>query len=258
VKSKAFLVLTISLLVGLNVLGVPAANAQVASRPQLERTIQDLNQEVQHLWNQVQNGALDPDRNESDMRLYMAISNLANTTRIYTRRMDTSSDASLTAGARRIVRLAERVDRMMDQTRATGHLPDDWADVQFRVSELADAYNIRYSGTRELARSEYYRDDYRGDNYFRWQGTVDGSDMIRLQGNRVTIQHINWQPIRNPSFDLRSPLPRAQVPISMNKLQGRGRVQLVESPSARNGYTAVVLIEDLQEGADFYSFELRW
>jgi hypothetical protein len=44
----------------------------------------------------------------------------------------------------------------------------------------------------------------------------------------------------------------------VSKLAGRGKVELVETPSEENGYTAVIRIEDPQDGADTYRIRLNW
>ena len=46
--------------------------------------------------------------------------------------------------------------------------------------------------------------------------------------------------------------------VALHKLEGRGVMELVQSPSAQNDYTAVVRIVDEESGADDYEFELRW
>jgi hypothetical protein len=51
---------------------------------------------------------------------------------------------------------------------------------------------------------------------------------------------------------------RYPVALQLNKLRGRGRVELVEQPSPANNYTAVVLIRDPERGDDSYEFELTW
>ena len=53
-------------------------------------------------------------------------------------------------------------------------------------------------------------------------------------------------------------LPRAGVPVSLHKVQGRGRVELVQTPNPGNDYVAVVRITDEKSGAGDYEFELSW
>jgi len=113
---------------------------------------------------------------------------------------------------------------------------------------------------RELARVD---DTYRGDygyehGTFRWRGRVDGTDYIELRGDRVNVRHVKSQPIMDSTFDLRVPLPRRPVNVQMTRIQGRGVLELYQQPSASNGYTAVVYIQDDAGGSDVYEFELSW
>ena len=44
----------------------------------------------------------------------------------------------------------------------------------------------------------------------------------------------------------------------IQKLRGRGRVSIVESPSEKNNYRLVFEIDDSEPGADSYQVELDW
>jgi hypothetical protein len=113
---------------------------------------------------------------------------------------------------------------------------------------------------RELARvDDTWRGNYGSDHgVLRWRGVVDGTDYIELQGNQVTVRHMKSQPIMDASFDLRTPLPRRPVNVQLNRIRGRGVVDLVEQPRASNGYKAVIYIQDDDGGQDVYEFELSW
>jgi redox-regulated HSP33 family molecular chaperone len=49
-------------------------------------------------------------------------------------------------------------------------------------------------------------------------------------------------------------LPRRDGALRVQLLEGRGRVQVIQQPSARNNYTAIVRVKDAQRGADTYRF----
>ncbi len=168
-----------------------------------------------------------------------------------------SGDGVLRSEGRNLVLQAEKIDLMLD--RSTLDIQNDWAPVQNEVARLAGALGVRYGSNRSTrAPAVSNRDLDRAGGHFRWQGRVDGSDYVRIRGNAVTIQHVAARNVADASYDLPSPLPRNPVNIQLNKLRGRGRVELVEQPSAANNYTAVVLIQDAQSGDDFYEFELSW
>ena len=44
----------------------------------------------------------------------------------------------------------------------------------------------------------------------------------------------------------------------MNKLRGRGDVNVIQRPAANNNYTAVIEINDSEGGADVYDLEVMW
>ena len=96
------------------------------------------------------------------------------------------------------------------------------------------------------------------DARFRWKGRVDGVDEILVQGRSVRINHVEAQPVKDQDYRFSAPLPSRDAEVRLRKLKGRGKVRLMEQPSARNGYTAVVRIEDKKGGDSKYEFELLW
>ncbi|HJS74663.1 MAG TPA: hypothetical protein VJ921_10270 [Vicinamibacteria bacterium] len=95
--------------------------------------------------------------------------------------------------------------------------------------------------------------------YFRWRGNVDGIDDILIKGSRVRIEHVAAKPIQNQDQRFSAPLPFAEVELNLEVIQGRGSVRLMEQPSQRNQYTAVVRVDDQDHsGDDRYEFELSW
>jgi len=93
---------------------------------------------------------------------------------------------------------------------------------------------------------------------FRWRGTVDGVDEIAIQGRSVTVDHLEAQPLRNQDYRFDASLPSRDVELELEKVQGRGRIRIMQQPSSRNDYTAIVRIEDDAGGDDDYEFELIW
>jgi hypothetical protein len=46
--------------------------------------------------------------------------------------------------------------------------------------------------------------------------------------------------------------------VDVRQLEGRGSVTVVQQPSARNGYTAVIEIRDPRSGYGYYDFDVVW
>jgi len=93
---------------------------------------------------------------------------------------------------------------------------------------------------------------------FAWAGRVDGEDVIVAKGNQSSIEHVAASEVTGARFAFSAPLPAREVAVSLKKIDGRGKVTLIEQPSSGNGYAAKVRIEDDKGGADDYKFELSW
>ena len=92
----------------------------------------------------------------------------------------------------------------------------------------------------------------------RWSGRVDGGDIIYIRGNRLWINHQSGQPINNESVRFLQTLPAANQFVAVRKIEGRGLVRVIEQPHSGNNYTAAILIEDRDGGADRYVIEVEW
>lgn len=93
----------------------------------------------------------------------------------------------------------------------------------------------------------------------RWSGRVDDVQEIRIRGRRANTYTVSG----GSATDVRTSvsgggLPARDVTVRLRNYDGRGRVYLVEQPSARNDYTAVLRIEDREGGAGFYDIEASW
>ncbi|REJ75217.1 MAG: hypothetical protein DWQ47_06945 [Acidobacteria bacterium] len=91
-----------------------------------------------------------------------------------------------------------------------------------------------------------------------WSGRVDDVIEIRISGRYATTQTISGSRPTNIRYNFERALPRREVSVSVDRSDGRGTVRVVEQPSRRNNYTAVIEIRDPRSGADNYSFELEW
>jgi hypothetical protein len=159
--------------------------------------------------------------------------------------------------ARRLVNEAENLSRLINRANVSDNVRNTWFRLEDEVSQLSDFYGIPYNPQGGLARTDPYDNSYES-GVFRWRGRVDGTDIIYLRANHVDIRHMAAQPATAVSFELPNPLPRYPVNIQLRRLEGRGRIQIVQQPNASNDFTAGVMIEDNQGGSDTYAFELAW
>ncbi|MGE5488994.1 MAG: hypothetical protein ACM3ZB_14355 [bacterium] len=88
---------------------------------------------------------------------------------------------------------------------------------------------------------------------------IDGVAELILYGETGRWEIVSGQAVTEQQAEFSAPLPEAPgLKWSVAKQAGRGSVELVQTPSAENGYTAIIRIEDPQSGADFYRLRLSW
>jgi hypothetical protein len=114
------------------------------------------------------------------------------------------------------------------------------------------------TGTRDRDRDDRW--DRGGPGRLTWSGVVDDVVEVRIQGRRVEELTRSGVRVRSVRADIDGAgLPaRDDVTVRVDQREGRGRVALVEQPSARNGYTAVLRVTDARGGPDRYAFTATW
>jgi len=110
-----------------------------------------------------------------------------------------------------------------------------------------------------------------------FRAVVDGSDVVKVSGDRLWIEHeefqlpaqifINgkpWHPVWTdklsaPLQDL-SPAfnPRDPMKVKLTQLKGRGSVSIIQLPNSANDQTLAFRIDDNQPGADTYEIRVSW
>ena len=85
---------------------------------------------------------------------------------------------------------------------------------------------------------------------------VDGAAEVEVRGDNAVLRNLGGQPPQWRRFECTSPLPPNPADFRYRGVDGRGRQDLVRDP--RSGGTAVVRIEDRDNGADKYKFDLLW
>ncbi|MDX2031898.1 MAG: BON domain-containing protein [Blastocatellia bacterium] len=92
-----------------------------------------------------------------------------------------------------------------------------------------------------------------------WSGTVDGVDEIVIAGGSASVRHLNGVPPRDVKTSFSAPVPRSPVNVKLLSINGRGAIAITQQPSAANGYTTIVRVDDSGKGGDkLYQFTLRW
>ncbi len=128
-------------------------------------------------------------------------------------------------------------------TRA-GALPAPLADRSSPVRKAVEARASVNDGDR-------YGDRSRRDRaLFTWTGRVDREVLIVVRGRDVSTRGFDAGLPNRTRVNSALPRTNANVVVEMN--DGRGDVDVIEQPSARNGYQAVLRVRDPRAGADNY------
>lgn len=135
-----------------------------------------------------------------------------------------------------------------------------------KIRREAEEYEKRLEELRRTeadrrARAEQARQDTASLRYgtIAWNGIVDGVDEVIISGASASVRHVNGNQPREVRASFSAPMPRSPVEAKLIWVNGRGMVDIVQQPSAANGYTAIIRIDDSLKGGDKrYEFTLRW
>lgn len=90
---------------------------------------------------------------------------------------------------------------------------------------------------------------------FSWRGVVEDDMRVYIRAANIESRVVSGSATRrDPRIDRDRPLPRRDGILRVELVDGRGRVQVLQQPSARNNYTAIVRVKDIGRGADDYRF----
>jgi len=93
---------------------------------------------------------------------------------------------------------------------------------------------------------------------FRWQGRVDKEVRIQLQGGRSYVQPMGNREVHNDNGRFLGALPHQDGFLRIERVQGRGDIDVIEQPTASNGYHATLRVRDPRSGADNYRIIAYW
>lgn len=92
-----------------------------------------------------------------------------------------------------------------------------------------------------------------------WSGIVDGAAEIVIAGGSASVRNLSGEAPREVKSSFSAPAPRAPITVRLLSSTGRGTVTITQEPSAANGYTTIVRVDDSTKGgAQRYEFSLRW
>jgi hypothetical protein len=123
------------------------------------------------------------------------------------------------------------------------------------VASRADGITIRAGVI--VRRDADDRDLRRADRaLFTWTGRVDREVLIVVRGREVRTRGFDADLPNRARVNAALPRTRGTVLARLN--DGRGDVDVIEQPSPRNGYQAVLRVRDPRGGADSYRITVYW
>jgi hypothetical protein len=92
----------------------------------------------------------------------------------------------------------------------------------------------------------------------KWTGRVDKEAQLTIRDTTVSTSIVGGQPVTVTYFDVKDRLPRRDGSVRVELNAGRGDVDIVQQPSARNDYAAIIRIRDKNTGAHAYDITVFW
>jgi hypothetical protein len=91
-----------------------------------------------------------------------------------------------------------------------------------------------------------------------WRATVDDKVQLVIKSDTIEERTISGQTNPDGVFSFTTSLPDSPVTVGVNKKKGRGKVSVIQQPSAANDFTAIVEIYDDGGGAREYQLDIFW
>jgi hypothetical protein len=97
-----------------------------------------------------------------------------------------------------------------------------------------------------------------GQEVFEWTGRVDREVQISMRGNRLSTRSIGNNTETRERSRVFTPLPRQDGRVVAQLESGRGDVDVIQQPTASNGWTTVVRVRDTAGGSGMYRVAAYW
>lgn len=117
---------------------------------------------------------------------------------------------------------------------------------------------VALTGVTSIAAAQWGQPVRYGRELFEWRGRVDREVQIVMRGDRVWTNDIGRSEPKGERTRTYYALPRQAGTLVVRREDGRGRVDVIQQPSARNNYTAIVRIVDPASGSDTYRLTAYW
>jgi hypothetical protein len=95
-------------------------------------------------------------------------------------------------------------------------------------------------------------------NVLEWQGQVDREIRIQIDNRQASVIEVGSNERARRRVNMMGSIPNRPGTLYVQVLQGRGRVDVIQQPNARNSYTAVIRLRDPDGGAARYRIAAYW
>jgi len=97
-----------------------------------------------------------------------------------------------------------------------------------------------------------------GRPLFDWSGRVDREVRIAMRGRDARMQAVGRNDAQRSRLNVATALPAREGRVFVRVQDGRGDVDVIQQPTARNDYTTIVRIRDRSSGNDVYRVSAYW
>ena len=124
---------------------------------------------------------------------------------------------------------------------------------------MAAVISLSIAASASIATAQYgRRDNNTRERILEWQGQVDREIRIQIDNRRASVIEVGRNERTRRRVNMYGSIPNRPGTLYVQVLQGRGRVDVIQQPSARNGYTAVIRLRDPDGGAARYRIAAYW
>ena len=123
---------------------------------------------------------------------------------------------------------------------------------------LAAVISLSIAASAGTASAQYSRRDNSRDRILEWQGQVDREIRIQVDNRRASVIEVGSNERTRRRVNMQGSIPNRPGNLYVEVLQGRGRVDVIQQPNSRNGYTAVIRLRDPDSGASRYRIAAYW
>jgi redox-regulated HSP33 family molecular chaperone len=125
---------------------------------------------------------------------------------------------------------------------------------QMRVVRMLPAAAAMVMAAAPVAFAQYGRS---GSELFEWNGRVDREVQVVMRGGQVSTNQMSRTEGRGRSRVMTA-LPQRDGEVTVQLVNGRGEVDVIQQPNSQNNYTTIVRIQDPRSGSDNYQLVAYW